>query len=253
MNDVPTGTHEQWEELAAGYALYALEPEEELRFTEHLGGCPGCAQLLREHELVAAQLATLAHDEDNAPPSWSSISPSVVQGPARAPEETAGPTETVVSIEAARRRRHQPRLLGAAAAAVVLAGAGVVVWQTGGSSPQAPGARAVSSCQHRTGCVVVRLHTPDGAAPGIVLVSDGHATMVPTAMAPAPAGKTYVLWQLLRNGGPTAVASFGDVRHQQTAPLVMPYDDTAAFAVSVETAGVPPSQPTHVVAVGNTA
>ena len=32
----------------------------------------------------------------------------------------------------------------------------------------------------------------------------------------------------------------------------MSYADTAAFAVSVESAAVPPSQPTQVVAIGNT-
>jgi hypothetical protein len=245
MNDVPANPHEQWEELAAGYALHALEPDEELRFTEHLRTCSICADVLRDHELVAAQLAALAHEEDAAPPAWNSVRQAVVGADQR-------PAAPVVDL-AERRRRRQPRILGAAAALVVLAGAAVTVWHGGGSSTKtSPAIQAVQACQKQPGCSVVRLHTPDGAAPGIVLVSDDHATMLPTAMAPAPTGKTYVLWQLLRNGGPTAVASFADTRGEPSARLVMPYDDTAAFAVSVEPAGLPPSQPTHVVAVGNT-
>lgn len=250
MSDVPTNSHERWEELAAGYALDALEPDEELLFTEHLRTCAECEAVLRDHQLVAAQLASLAHEEDAAPPSWSSIRPHVVADGQQPPALTPLAAD-VVDLES-RRRRRQPRILGAAAAILVLAGAGVVVWQSTGSSTTTPATQAVRACEKQAGCSVVRLHTPDGAAPGIVLVSSDSATMVPTAMAPAPAGKTYVLWQLLRNGGPTAVASFSNVRSNESARLVMPYDDTAAFAVSVEQAGLPPSQPTHVIAVGNT-
>ena len=63
---------------------------------------------------------------------------------------------------------------------------------------------------------------------------------------------TVTRWSDLRvviAGGTPAIA----VAHRlQTAPLVMSYADTAAFAVSVEPASAPPSQPTNVIAIGNT-
>lgn len=234
-------THEHWEELAAGYALHALEPDEELQFTEHLAGCDDCVVMLREHELVAAQLGSLAHaDEDVTAPTWSAIRASVVDD--HAP----------VSLDARRRsRRRQPLLLGAAAAVAAIAAAGVVVWQTG-SGTTTPADRALQSCRHQTGCSVVRLHASRGADPAIVLVSAERVTMVPLAMKPAPKGKEYVLWQLLRSGAPTPVAELTDASAPSSAGLIMPYADTAAFAVSVESASVPPSQPTQVVAIGNT-
>ena len=234
-------THDEWDELAAGYALHALEPDEEQRFTEHLAGCDECVGLLREHELVAAQLGALAHAEADMPaPEWGAIRRSVVGDSAP------------ISLDARRRaRRRAPWVLGAAAAAVVIAAAGVVVWQANGSSTS-PADRALAACRHQAGCSVVRLHASHGADPAVVLVSADHVTMVPLAMRPAPQGKEYVLWQLLRSGAPTPVAELTDASAPSSAGLVMPYADTAAFAVSVESASVPPSQPTQVVAVGNT-
>jgi hypothetical protein len=234
-------THEAWDELAAGYALHALEPDEELQFSEHLAGCDECVALLRDHELTAAQLGSLAHSDDEArAPTWGAIRGAVVGEP------------TPVSLDAHRRaRRRAPWVLGAAAAAVVIAVAGVVVWQTSGSSTS-PAERALQSCRHQAGCSVVRLHAAHGADPAVVLVSADRVTMVPLAMKPAPRGKEYVLWQLLRSGAPTPVAEVTDASGPSSAGLVMPYADTAAFAVSVESASVPPSQPTQVVAVGNT-
>jgi anti-sigma-K factor RskA len=242
MSDHQTPSHDAWDELAAGYALHALEPDEELRFVEHLATCEECATLLRDHELVAAQLGALAHDEDDEfrAPEWSAIRASVVDLP------------PPVSLDERRRpARRQPWILGAAAVVVLLAGAGVAVWQTRDGSTS-PGTQAIRSCQHQSGCAVVRLHGSTGPDPAIVLVSHDSVTMVPLAMKPPAAGSTYVLWQLLRSGAPTAVTSFSNASGPSDATLVMPYADTAAFAISVEPASVPPAQPTHVVAIGNT-
>src|SRR3954451_2449167 len=69
----------RWAELAAGYALHALEPAEEQAFTTHLAECAVCQATLDDHELVAAQLASLADDAESAAPPWSRIRP--VLGP----------------------------------------------------------------------------------------------------------------------------------------------------------------------------
>lgn len=242
-------SHDEWDELAAGYALHALEPDEEQRFTDHLASCAECASTLGEHELVAAQLGALSYDDEESEvaPSWSAIRAGVLGAGLQGSSDNRP-----VSLEERRHaRRKQPWLLGAAAAVIAAAAAVVIVTQTtGGSAP--PATRAISTCRHMTGCNVISLHTSNGAAPGVVLVSAGKATMVPLAMKPAPVGSQYVLWQLLRTGAPVAVDGFRGGNALQTAPLVMSYADTAAFAVSLEPASVPPTQPTHVIAIGNT-
>ena len=106
MSDDHTTSHDAWDELAAGYALYALEPDEELRFIEHLATCDECVAGLRDHELVAAQLGSLAYDDADAdpPPAWSAIRSGIV-----------GESQPVSLDERRQARGRQPWLLGAAA------------------------------------------------------------------------------------------------------------------------------------------
>jgi anti-sigma-K factor RskA len=58
--------HTIFDELAAGYVLYALEPADEQRFLRHAEQCSRCHQTLTEFQKVAAALA------DTAPPAEAS-------------------------------------------------------------------------------------------------------------------------------------------------------------------------------------
>lgn len=49
--------HESYEELVVGYALSALEPEQEQEFLRHLAGCARCEQSLARHRQTLAHLA----------------------------------------------------------------------------------------------------------------------------------------------------------------------------------------------------
>jgi hypothetical protein len=55
--------HDPFEELAAGYALNALEPADEQLFLRHAWECPDCMQALADYREVAMALA------DTAPPA----------------------------------------------------------------------------------------------------------------------------------------------------------------------------------------
>jgi anti-sigma-K factor RskA len=237
-------THEFWDELAAGYALHALEADEEAQFTTHLAGCDRCRSSLDGHQLVAAQLGALADGDDIAPPSWQRIRSGVV---ADAPQ--------VVDLSERRRRPLASRLLATAAAVVVLAGVGVAGWQlTDGGSSTAPGVAAIDSCDSDTDCVTIRLQV-DGKSPAALLVRDGAAQMVPTGLAQPPKNHAYALWQLPRDGQPLLIAEMEAVPADVSGPvsLTLPYADTAAFAVSVEPVDVVPTKPTRVLAVGTAA
>ncbi len=50
--------HETFDELAVGWALHALEPEDEAVFGPHLARCPRCARTVAETSEVMAALAT---------------------------------------------------------------------------------------------------------------------------------------------------------------------------------------------------
>jgi anti-sigma-K factor RskA len=239
----PNGSaHEQWEELAAGYVLDALEPDEEQALLDHLSNCADCRRVVDEHAFVAAQLGQLAEDSDITPPSWSAIRSGIV----------TDPSAPVVSLEDRRRHRRPPLLLGAAAAAVLLAGAGVVGWQlASGDSGEPSQSKTLAACAASPSCHVVRLQS-DNTVAAYALAEKGTVTMLPTHMAAPAAGHVYALWQLPRDGRPTLVTVLRTVDNgvSSAAPLVLPYADTAAFAVSVEPADVVPTTPTEVVATG---
>lgn len=230
MND-----HEHWEELAAGYALNALEPDEAAEFTAHLPSCAHCQGVLADHELVAAQLGTLV--EDAEAPSWSSLRSRVIGEPA-----------PVTSLSEVRARRRAPRLLSAAAGLVLLAGGSVIAWQATQSDSPSGQQQVLAACTPQAGC-----HAVDLQGKAKVVVSGGSARLLATSLPPASAGHVYVLWQLPRAGRPTMVGTLdrtGDGTVGEAHPLALPYGDTAAFGLSLEPASVVPVGPTDVVAVG---
>jgi anti-sigma-K factor RskA len=52
--------HSDYEQLAAGFALGSLEPDEEQEFQRHLEGCTACQTTVREFEDLTASLAEAA-------------------------------------------------------------------------------------------------------------------------------------------------------------------------------------------------
>jgi anti-sigma factor RsiW len=66
-------SHSEYEELAAGYVLGALEPDDEHVFTEHLGGCAICEANVRELEAVAGELAYAVPPVDPPDTLWAGI------------------------------------------------------------------------------------------------------------------------------------------------------------------------------------
>ena len=53
-----TADHDPFDELAVGWALHALEPEDESFFAAHLSGCARCAATVAETSEVMAAMAT---------------------------------------------------------------------------------------------------------------------------------------------------------------------------------------------------
>ena len=261
---MPDFDHTRWDELAAGYALDALEPDEELEFTTHLAGCARCVAVLDQHEFVAAQLGALAADDRAGAPEWSAIRggvvgdqplpSSVTKVVISAPEKTTSVAldeggEARTDELARRRRSRRPALLSAAAGVVLLAVAGVVGWQVSSSTPTPA---SVAACRHDTGCSVVALRAGSREA-AAVLVSSGQVRVQPVHMPVVSPGHVYVLWQLPKSGSPQPIGEFRDASGETTAlPLVASYDATAAFAISIESDTKAPTSPTQVMALGQT-
>jgi len=112
-------SHSEFEELAAGYVLGALEPDDEHDFRRHLDGCATCEANVRELEAVVGELAYAAPPVDPPDTLWTGIRREIEPEAAR-----RGATPG-----AAPRRRASRRLLpGLAAAAAILLVVALSVW-----------------------------------------------------------------------------------------------------------------------------
>jgi hypothetical protein len=233
--------HEYWDELAAGYALHGLAPDDELSFVDHLKTCDECASNVKDHEMVAAQLGAIAHyrESDTEAPSWESIRSAVI-GSAPAGSD-------LVDLNK-RRRRYElsRRTLMAAAAVVVVAGAGIATWQlttSGGSA----------DCSAAAGCHVVQLDATAGRSLASLVIRHDTVTLTPKNMPAAPTGKIYVLWQVPRDAQAKPISEFvaGSGGPAATGHLDFAYADTQQFAVSLEKdTPSPPLAPSNSLASG---
>jgi anti-sigma-K factor RskA len=246
--------HSEWDELAAGYALNALGPDEASEFAAHLETCPDCQASVDDHVFVAAQLGAIAMpDVQLEAPPWSSIRNAVVgarpdAGPARVPLPASVADVVDLSV---RRRRYATsrRVLAAAAVVVVVAGGGIVAWRA------ESGGGTTASCGSVAGCHTIALASSSGAKAGSLTVQGSSITMLPTGMKPAPAGHEYVLWQLPADGRPIAVKVFTETGGSAVtkATTAVAYADTTAFAVSEERSGPVPDRPTTPLLASGTA
>ena len=86
------GEHGEWDALAVGWALSALDPEDEERFAEHLPGCARCTATVRESLYTVADLAYALPDEAPPPSLKSRLMAAVAaepRTPGAAPEPEA--------------------------------------------------------------------------------------------------------------------------------------------------------------------
>jgi anti-sigma-K factor RskA len=194
-------------ELAAGYALGALDDEDRRAFGEHLAGCETCREEVRSLRDAAAALAFA--EEGPAPP------PQLRDRLLAALHEEA---ETVVPIT--RRRWRVPSAVALAAAACLALGLGL--WATlgpGGSRAREPQTLALSG------------------APGTLEVSrTGHATLTVNRLAPAPAGKTYEVW-VIEKGNPQPAGLFARGGRNVSVEVQKTVPKGSTVAVTLERAG----------------
>ena len=227
MSDMP-------HDLAAGYALDALDADEREVFDGHLAGCPDCQA---EVDAIRETLVGVAPAVQPPPALREAVLAAVAAEPKPA-VATPRPARRA-EIRFARERRRRRWLAGLAAAAVVAAV--VLTWRPWASEapPAAPSA------------VTQVLEAPDaqryaGPAGGPVTASvvrsaaEGRSVLVPDRLPDPGPGKTYQMWFVPPQGAPVSAGLLSG-----TAPVLLEGggQDAAAVALSVEPAGGSP-QPT---------
>jgi anti-sigma-K factor RskA len=245
-------THDEWEELAAGHALGALEPDDEQRFEAHLASCDICPRVLAETEAVMAELA-YATEQVAAPPELKSRLLAAIHdasdGPAMGVVSSPDTLEVIRTRRARTGRHTRDGLavnwvrLAAAASVVLLAIIAGGVWSLHGATQNSPNFVSLQSATGSTDVATVE-------------VLGDKAWLINTAMpANNSSDSQYVLWTVPPKGGgaPTAVGGFDVAPGHQVVSvgrIIQPNGHIAAFAVSKEPGRRVPTAPTVVVASG---
>jgi len=242
--------HRSWDELAVGWALHALEPEDETLFSDHLARCARCARTVAEtaevmgamagdlppaepSEGLRERLRAAVEETEQLPPAQRSTGPAVV--PPAVPEAPAGlpsaarapgaseygnlraPLPVPVADHRPAWRRVLPTALVAAAVAAVLSlGAWNVVVTNDRDAAQTTAAEESQMLDQllAPGRVALAPVTADGKRVATVVARDDQVQVVASGLpANDSHDHTYVVWGM-RNGLPEPLGTFDVVTPQ---------------------------------------
>jgi anti-sigma-K factor RskA len=238
--------HSEYEELAAGYVLGALEPDDEHDFRLHLDGCARCAADVRELQAVVGTLAYAVPPADPPDTVWAGIRREI--GPEIAPSRPA-PAPAPTPLPARRGRGRGARVLGglAAAAAIVLLVA-LSVWNLNLRDQNSAFRERVAALERATQlandptAALVSLDDapgPPGAQAAVIASTrEDRGVLIVENLPPLQRDRVYELWGI--PGGRMAEAQkatvFIPLRRQgvQTLEFEVPVQPGTVFAITEE-------------------
>jgi anti-sigma-K factor RskA len=281
----PTGDdHSGWDELAVGWALHALEPEDETRFTDHLSGCTRCARTVAETtEVMAAMAGDLPQAEpsealrdrlraaveqtEQLPPTPVAAEPPAPPRPGRQPPPARAAAEATADLRPpppaldvdprpAWRRLLPTALVAAVVAAVLSLGAWNVVLTSDRDAARATAAEQSQLLEAllAPGRAAIAPLTDEGREVATVVARGDRVQVVAEGLPVNDTGNsTYVVWGM-DDGTPVALGTFDVVTPQMDLRTVgssaTGLDRYSAYAISIEPGREAPSTPTVVVANG---
>jgi anti-sigma-K factor RskA len=250
-------SHSEYEELAAGYVLGALEPDDEQVFRGHLEGCAACAANVRELEAVVGELAYAVPQVDPPDTVWAGIRreirPEAVRRPAVPRPDTGG-----AAAGAGRRRLGRRVLSGLAAAAAIVLVAALSVWNLNLRDENSVYRDRVAALERATqlandpNAALVTLDDspgPAGAAGTVIASSrEDRGVLIVENLPPLARDRVYELWSV--PGGVFAKAEkalvFQPLRRPGTQTLLFeaPIQPGSVFAITEEPAPDGSAKPT---------
>jgi anti-sigma-K factor RskA len=240
-------SHSDFEELAAGYVLGALEPDDEHAFQQHLSGCSVCEANVRELEAVVGQLAYAVPPIDPPDTVWAGIRREIRPEAARRaprPAPAAGPAARTGA--GGRGLRLRP---GLAAAAAILLVVVLSLWNLNLRDENAVYRDRLAALEQATqlandpNASLVSLDDqagPQGAQATVIASSlQDRGVLLIENLPPLQRNRVYELWGIPK--GKTAADAqkalvFVPLRRQgtQTLEFEMPIQPGTAFAITDE-------------------
>ncbi|MDN5930917.1 MAG: anti-sigma factor [Pseudonocardia sp.] len=267
---------------AVGWALHALEPDEEMAVLLHLPHCAACRTAVADAEEVLTTLGGVVPSVEPPPALRERLlsaaasteqRPSMLQ--ARAERDPAP-----VPAQAGDGRRHRldtddrsgrrprrswlssrgRRLMAASLAVVaVVAVGGLAVratqleQQRDAESAQAQGLSELIAQLDEPGSRHALLAAADNSTVAAVLLANGERHVYTLGLAANARDSTYVLWGIGPDAAPVPLGTFDVDRADQglrTVGSAAEAEDFTQYAISIEPGRVAPASPTEVVASG---
>jgi Anti-sigma-K factor rskA/Putative zinc-finger len=278
-SELPGGSeHADFEALAAGYALHALEPEDEERLSAHLLTCRSCARLVADTASLGAAFggllepeapppglrekilaAAMAEERPKPAPMKPFTAEPVVTDPPVVPPASRPPRLPDARASGTRRRRVRERIAIGALAAVI--GVGVAVPVTLAASHQGSattGNAALAQWLLEPNAREVTLHSSNGDTQAKAVMTDKGVYLLAGGLPVNDRSRsTYVLWAANGAGQRLPVVTF-DVRGGNPVQLTaakLPFSSSEIrqLAISYEPGRSAPAQPSDVVLSGSAA
>jgi anti-sigma-K factor RskA len=233
-------SHSEFEELAAGYVLGALEPDDEHVFQQHLGGCPACEANVRELEAVVGELAYTVPPVDPPETLWAGIRREIRPEAAR---RTAVPAPGPPAGAGARRLRLLPALVAAAAILLVVV---LSLWNLNLRDQNAVYRARVAALERATelandpGASLVTLQDQAGTsgAQATVIASSrqDRGVLLIENLPPLQRNRVYELWGIPAGERARKALVFVPLRRQGTQALQfeVPIQPGTTFAITEE-------------------
>ncbi|MHA6781699.1 anti-sigma factor domain-containing protein [Pseudonocardia saturnea] len=269
---------------AVGWALHALEPDEEMAVLLHLPHCAACRTAAAEAEEVLATLGGVVPSVEPPPALRERLlaaaasteqRPSMLQARAdRTPAPVPAPARPGDGrrhrLDAEERSGGRPRrswlssrgrrLVAASLAVVaVVAVGGLVVratqleQQRDAESAQAQGLSELIAQLDEPGSRHALLAAADDSTVAAVLLANGERQVYTLGLAANARDRIYVLWGIGSDARPVPLGTFDVDRADQglrTVGSAAEAEDFAQYAISIEPGRVAPASPTEVVASG---
>ncbi|MFC4948108.1 anti-sigma factor [Pseudonocardia sp. GCM10023141] len=259
-------------EQAVGWALHALEPDEEMAVARHVPQCADCQAVVKDVEETFVQLGAAIEQVEPPASLRASIMSAVAETPQQpvtrlpvAPSRHAAAPATPRRISRPRRMERSSRwsrgtLVGASMALVAVLAIGGLTARTiqlqqqrDSATAQAASITDLVSQIDRPGVEHAVLADASGAPVAAVLVAGGRSQVVAMAMAANAGDHTYVLWGIRAGESPQPLGAFDVSGSTEGLRTVGSGGGFSTYAISLEPGRVAPAVPTDVVAKGQVA